>query len=133
MDYTKYFNDIDEKLALRPDNIDKVIYEAPNIQNELIKQYIKEKTKLIKLELKYNKIYGEKYHYYRHEFDFKCENKDVANLYVKKDEEYIKAFEEYEKQKLLLEMFDKYLKRASQIGFDLKNIIDYLKFMNGEH
>jgi len=133
MNYTEYFNDIDKRLTLRPDNIDVIVYDAPNIQNELIKQYIKEKTKLMKLEIKFNKIYGEKFHHYRHESDLRCENKDIANLYVKKDEEYISVFEEYEKQKLLIEMFDKYLKRASQIGFDLKNIIDYLKFMNGEH
>lgn len=131
-DYEEFFKSVEDSLFLQPHNIDRKIYDAPNIQNNLIRRYIVEKTKLLKLESKLDRLTGEKYHYYRYESDLRLENKDVAMLYVKKDNDYIKVVEEYGKQKIIVEMVDKFLKKAMNIGYDIKNIIDYLKFMNGE-
>lgn len=130
-DYKSFFDDIDEKLTLHSHSLDRKIFEAINVQNTILKQYVKEKTKLIKIESNYNRIFGKKFNYYRYESDIRCENKDVALFYVKQDEEVIKITEEYEKQKILVDLMEKYLKRASNIGFDIKNIIDYLRYMNG--
>lgn len=130
-DYKEFFEDIEEKLTIKQHNIDKKVFEAPNIQNDLLRQYMKEKTKLIKLEAEHNRLFGQKFHYYRYESDIRCENKDVAIYYVKKDEEYIEKFIQYEKQKVLCETLERYLKRASQITYDIKNILEYLKYING--
>lgn len=130
-DYKEFFEDIEEKLTIKQHNIDKKVFEAPNIQNDLLRQYMKEKTKLIKLEAEHNRLFGQKFHHYRYESDIRCENKDVAIYYVKKDEEYIEKFIQYEKQKVLCETLERYLKRASQMTYDIKNILEYLKYING--
>lgn len=129
--YNSFFEEIEEKLTLHSHDLDRKIFEAINVQNTILKQYVKEKTKLIKLESNYNRVFGQKFNFYRYESDIRCENKDVALFYVKQDEEVIKITEEYEKQKVIVEYMEKYLKRASNIGFDIKNIIDYLRYMNG--
>lgn len=129
--YKTFFEDIESSLTLKQHNLDTKIYEIPNIQNQLLRQYMKEKTKLIKLEAEHNRLFGHKYHHYKYESDIRCENKDVAIFYVKKDEEYIEKFIQYEKQKCLCESLEKYLKRVSQMTYDIKNILDYLKYING--
>ncbi len=131
-DYSKFFEEIDSSLTLHSHDIEKKIYEAPNQHNKLLKRFIIERNTLQKLESKLNRLFGQKYHHYRYEFDLNLGSKEVAIFYVKKDEEYIKANDEHAKQKLLVEIIDKYMKKASTIGFDIKNIIQFLEFMSGD-
>jgi hypothetical protein len=130
--YKDWFDEIENALTIHSHDLDKKIYEAPNIHNKILKQFIKEKQRLIKAEQKYNKTLAEKFHYYRYESDIRCENKDVTLFYVKKDKDFLKVAEDYEKQKLLCEMIDGYMKKARSIGFDIKNILEYLRYMDGQ-
>jgi hypothetical protein len=130
-DYNKFFDEVENALTIHSHDIEKKIYEAPNIHNKILKQFIIERNNLQKLESKWNKIHGDLFHYYRHESDIRCENKDVTLFYVKKDEKFIAIDQELSKQKLLVEAIERWMKKASSIGFDIKNIVEFLKFMSG--
>lgn len=129
--YTEFFNEIEEDLTLHQHDIDKKIYDAPNVHNKILRRYIIERNKLQKLETACNKTFGKLFHKYRYESDIKCENKDVAIYYVKSDDEYITTHNKYQNQKLLLESIEKWMKKAERIGFDIKNIVEFIKFMSG--
>lgn len=131
LDYNKFFDEVENALTIHSHDIEKKIYEAPNIHNKILKQFIIERNNLQKLESKWNKIHGDLFHHYRHESDIRCENKDVTLFYVKKDEKFIAIDQELSKQKLLVEAIERWMKKASSIGFDIKNIVEFLKFMAG--
>lgn len=131
-DYEKWFEEVDNALTLHSHDLDKKIYDAPNTHNKILKQLIKEKTKLIQVEQKYNRTLAELFHHYRYESDIRCENKDVALFYVKKDDKFLKVAEEYEKQKLLCEMIEGYMKKTKSIGYEIKNILEYLHYLEGK-
>lgn len=130
--YINFFNEIETALTLHSHDIDRKIYEAPNVHNKILRQMIIEKNKLNKLETKYNKIFGEKFHYYRYNHEVKIESKEVAIFYVKNDPEFIKINDEFNKQSLLVETIERWMKKATSISFDIKNVIQYLEFMNGK-
>lgn len=129
--YNEFFEEIEEDLTLHQHDIDKKIYQAPNTHNKILKRYIIERNKLQQLESKQYKIHKDLFHHYRYESDIRCENKDVALFYVRGDEKYLKIQSEYQKQLLLVETIEKWLKKADRIGFDIKNIIEYLKWSAG--
>ena len=129
--YTEFFDEVEQSLTIHSHDLDRKIYEAPNTHNKILRRYTIEKNKLHRLESKRNKVFGEKYHFYRHQYEFKIENKDVAIFYIEKDPEYIEVNEEYQKQKLLLDIIEKWMKKASSIAFDIKNIVEFIKFMGG--
>jgi hypothetical protein len=130
-DYTKFFNEIDEALTIHTHSLDKKIFEAPNIHNKILRQFIIEKNKLMKLESDLNKVFGQKFHYYRYEYELKLDNKDVVLFYVKKDPDFLKANDAFNSQKLLVETIEKWMKKANSITFDIKNILEYLKWSSG--
>jgi len=130
-DYTQFFNEIDEALTIHTHSLDKKIFEAPNIHNKILRQFTIEKNKLQKLESELNKTFGEKFHYYRYEYELKLDNKDVVLFYVKKDPEFLTINDKFNSQKLLVETIEKWMKKANSITFDIKNILEYLKWSSG--
>lgn len=129
--YQNFFEEIENDLTLHQHDIDAKIYQAPNTHNKILKRYIIERNKLQQLETAKNSKFGELFHHYRYESDIRCENKDVAIFYVKGDKKYIDKESEYQKQLLLVETLERWLKKADRIGFDIKNIIEYLKWSSG--
>ena len=129
--YSEFFKEIEDDLTLHKHDIDEKVYRAPNVHNKILRRFMIERNKLQKLETEYNKVLKSLYHHYRYEGDIRCENKDIAMFYVKSDQKYINIQIEYQKQELLVENLERWLKKADKISFDIKNIIEYLKWSSG--
>lgn len=129
--YTEFFDEIESDLTLHAHDIDKKIYQAPNVHNKLLRRFVIERNKLHKYETEYNRVFGELFHHYRYESDIRCENKDVAIFYIKKDKKFLEVNDKYQRQKLLLDTIEKWMKKSERIGFDIKSIIEFQKFMAG--
>ncbi len=130
--YAEFFNEIESNLSVHAHDLDKKIYEAPNAHNKIMRQITLEKNKLNKLETKYNKIFAKLYHHYRYEYEFKLESKDVAIFYLKKDDEFLQINDELNDQRLLVDTLEKWMKKANAITFEIKNILEYLKWSSGK-
>lgn len=131
-DYNAFFNELEESLTLMPHNIDKRIYDAPNIHNKILRQITIERNKLQKLEKKYDKIFAEKYQYYRYDYETNLGSKDVAIFYIKNDTEFLKINDEFNNQKLLVETLERWMKKAQNTAYEIKNIVEFLKWSSGK-
>lgn len=131
-DYNEFFNKIDESLTLMTHNIDKKIYEAPNVHNEILRRLTIERNILQKLENEYNKTFAELFQYYRYDYELKLDNKDVVIFYIKKDPKFLEINDKFNSQKLLVDTIEKWMKKAQNTTFEIKNIIEYLKWSSGK-
>ena len=130
-DYENFFEEIEENLSIYAHNLDKIIFQAPNIHNKLLKRWVVENNKLQKLEIKKDRVFGERFHFYRYEYEINITSNDIAKYYVKKDNDYLKTLKEYNKQLLLVETLNKWLKKADKIYYEVKNALEVLKYLNG--
>lgn len=131
-DYNEFFNEIDETLTLMAHNIDKKIYEAPNVHNKILRRLTIERNTLQKLENEYNKTFGELFQYYRYDYELKLDNKDVVIFYIKKDKKFLEINDKFNSQKLLVDTIEKWMKKAQNTAYEIKNIVEYLKWSSGK-
>ena len=129
--YKEFFNEVEEGLTIYAHNLDKIIYDAPNTHNKILKRWTIENQKLHKIELDMNRIFGERFHYYRYEYEINITSNDIAKYYVKKDETYLEILKKFNTQALLVATIDKWMKKADKIGFEIKNVLEVIKYMDG--
>lgn len=130
-DYKTFFQEVEDALTIYSHNLNKIIYESPNIHNKILRAWTDEQHTLNILETKVNKLFGEKYHYYRYEYDVNLGSKDVAIFYVKKDEEYLKELKKFNTQKVLVETIERWMKKAERMNFEVKSAIEVIKYLDG--
>lgn len=130
-DYKTFFKEVEDGLTIYAHNMNKIIYDAPNTHNKILKRWTIENQKLHKLEMDKNRVFSEKFHFYRYEYEINITSNDVAKYYVAKDEEYLNVLSKYNKQALLVATIDKWMKKADKIGFEIKNALEVLKFLDG--
>lgn len=121
---------IDDLLNLRPENIEKRLYEIPKLHNKILRLFFKHKLKLQEMNKEVAILYHKKWHHYKNEYDYELSDKQCI-FYIEGDEEYSKIKLNCNRQKVLVEYLEKAVDRASRIGWEIKNILDYLKYVNG--
>lgn len=130
-DYKTFFREIEDGLTIYAHNIGKIIYDAPNTHNKILKRWTIENHTLHNLELEKSRIFAERFHYYRYEYEINITANDVAKYYVAKDEAYIEILKKCNKQELLVATIDKWMKKSDKIGFEIKNAVEVLKYLDG--
>ena len=130
--YEEFFIELENDLTVFAHNLPKIIYDAPNAHNKILKRWTIENHKLHQIELVMNKVFSERFHFYRHgDFEINITSNDIAKYYVKKDELYLAELKKFNKQALLVETIDKWMKKAERIGYEIKNAVEVLKYLNG--
>lgn len=127
-DLMKY---VEDQLNIDASTIDKKIYDVPKIHNNIMRHYFTQKQKLIEMEVDLNKAYKQKYHYYAYDYEFKLSSEKQIVFHVEGDEEFSEKRKRFNYQKLLVEFLSESLKKANALSFDVKNIIEYTKFISG--
>jgi len=95
-----------------------------NIYNTLRMKWYKEDSE-------YKKMRSQKYFYYRNEYEIIPKNASEINMLLDSDSEVIVAAKKLFELSEQMEYLESVLKIISTQGFQIKNMIDWKKFING--
>jgi hypothetical protein len=85
--------------------------------------------KLLKSDL--DKLYKEKYHFYKHEGKYQMDSFKEIEIYVKGDDDYYKASILVDEQESIVKYLEKIVELIKNLPYSIKNYVDFTKFMNG--
>lgn len=129
--WDKLEKEINEKCKIDQKDVKKDINNTLATYQNLIAIYAKEMRLLINLEEKYNTKKQNRYHYYKSEYDLTLSAKELQ-MYTEADEQLKDLRIKIKKQKYYLEILDKYMALLKDKQYQIKNYIDWSKFISGE-
>jgi len=104
--------------------------EIPNLYSFYLSYFIKESMDLKKMKVNLEKLYGEKFKYYREDYSREL-NKGEIEFYIDADKEYHERNQEYQFQELVCKYLEEITQRMKSLSFDLKNYVDLRLFLGG--
>ena len=122
--------EIKEDFSLSEQYLEEKLRQIPNVHNKYMRLYIKEKQKLNSLQSELRLLHREKYYWYKNDFEFTLTASQLE-WHVSQDEEYNKKFFLCQRQEDLVDYLKDTVKKASQLSFDVKNLIEYKKLTMG--
>lgn len=123
--------EIDTMVTIDEKNMAKDINKTLSMIQNLISIYSKEVSLNIKLENEYKKTKQKKYNYYKTQYDITLSAKELE-MYAEADDEVCDIRLKYKKNIQLLETINKYIDLLKNKQFQIKNYIDWRKFISGE-
>jgi len=137
-----FFTRIEIKNLLKiPDNLAQASLDTPYIHNRLNVILLELGKKLNRLTRKKEKVYKQKFEYYtgkahpdvykENPFNLKILKTDI-HIYLSSDDELSSLCEEIEDLKVDIKFIEESLKCCNQRTFQIKEAIEYNKFINGE-
>lgn len=127
----KYIDESSVDFIWDSDKIRDKMYKMPIIHNKWLRYFYKERDELIKAEKNLLSLYRKKYYYYKDDYDHKLDVKQIA-WHIESDDEYAKKLYNVNLRKEVVSYVEKTIRRITSFSFDMKNIIEYLKFSNGQ-
>lgn len=112
-------------------NLQDKLYEIPKLHAKYLRIFFGEKVKLNKLESNLAELYRNKYYYYKEDCDRLPQSTKEIEFNILADEEYSELNKETKNQAALVEVLDRAVRKAERLSFDVKNIIEYLNYVNG--
>jgi hypothetical protein len=102
----------------------------PSIISKYQLYWFKLKKQLDKLEAEHDEKWISRFQYYKHDFDIKLTNSEIKE-FLTKDKDLIIIKTKTKSMITNLEYLEKCLKNLDSIRWDIKNYIDYTKFIAG--
>ena len=123
------------------DNLHDESIKVPQLHQKYHTLYTTIKLLLLRSEELYNKTRLERHNYYtgrapaevyvEDPFPYRVKEKDNIQLHLAADEKLSKAKMKVEYNKVMLEALEDILKMIHARGYQIKNSVDYLKFLSG--
>lgn len=124
-----------------PDNLHDESIKIPQLHQKYYTLYTTTKLLSKKAEDTYNKLKLERYNYYsgkasaevyvEEPFPYKVRDKESMTLHMNADEKLSKARLKVEYYQTMIETLEDILRMVHSRGYQIKNSIDYLRFMSG--
>jgi len=125
------FDELDEDLNITAANLMDKVYEIPKLYNKWQRVYFIQKKKLNRKVKELDDLYRKKYYFYK-DGDRLMSNAKEIDFNVISDEEYTTLRLQVESLKDLVKILEKSIDRIGKLSFDVKNIIDWNNFLNGQ-
>ena len=130
MDFDEFIQMVEDDFNLEMHNLETKLLKIPNLHSKYLKFFYKEKGKLIELERELRELYRKKWYFYKDEYEYKLELKHIE-WHIESDEEYSPLLFKFNKQKQRVDFFESLVKKSNTLSFDIKNLIEYKKFLSG--
>lgn len=119
-----------DDLTITDANILDKTREAPYLFSKYLAYYLRESLILKKQKIELDKIYADRYKFYKEDYSRELTKGDIE-YYINKDESYYTKNNEYQIQESICMYLEGITKRANGLSFDVKNYIDLKLFMAG--
>ena len=136
----EFYDDTKQDLTIEESELDRESLRTPYLYDKYLKMYQKTKLHLREVEQRYNEIKLEKHRYYsgnadpevykKSPFDIKVLRQDL-DLYMNADPELAKAFDMVDYASAIKDFLEKTLKNVENRNWNIKNAIEWRKFLSG--
>ena len=136
----EFYNDTKQDLTIEESELDRESLRTPYLYDKYLKMYQKTKLHLREVEQRYNEIKLEKHRYYsgnadpevykKAPFGIKVVKQDLE-MYLKADPELAKATDLVEYVSAIKDFLEKTLKNVENRNWNIKNAIEWRKFLSG--
>ncbi len=131
MTIKELMEEVDKDFDIKYTNLDKKLYTIPQLHSKYLNFLLKEKTKYYKIKQELDKLYKKKYYHYRHNHSYVLENHREISFHIEADDEFSELLKKVNNKKALVEYLESVVKKAHNISFDIKNILQHLTYMQG--
>jgi len=118
-------------LIIDEQKLDKCASVTPMLYHVWLNIYSDAKMIYEKTELEYNKLYSDKYYYYRNDYHIIPKNASEINILVDGDEDILAKKKTLVYYTEVLNYVEKVMKQLEQRSFHLRLMMDWTKFQAG--
>ena len=136
----EFYDDTKKDMTIEESELDRESLRTPYLYDKYLKMYQKTKLHLREVEQKYNEMKLEKHRYYsgnadpevykKAPFGIKVVKQDLE-MYLKADPELAKAIDLVEYISAIKDFLEKTLKNIENRNWNIKNAIEWRKFLSG--
>jgi len=126
----KFLEQIKEDLKIDEFNLIVECRNAINITQKYLEYYYQQKRKLNKLKTYLSKVEGEKFNYFKNEFEINITSSQDIQKFINKDGKYLNAKDAVDEQSALVEFLEGVVKQFNGRQWMIKNIIEVKKIEN---
>ena len=136
----EFYDDTEKDLVIEESELDRESLRTPYLYDKYLKMYQESKLHLRKVQQKYNELKLEKHRYYtgnadpevykESPFGIKVIKQDLE-LYLNADSELAKSFDMVDYVSVIKDFLEKTLKNVENRNWNIKNAIEWRKFLSG--
>ena len=136
----EFYDDTKKDLVIEESELDRESLRTPYLYDKYLKMYQETKLHLRKVQQKYNVLKLEKHRYYtgnadpevykENPFGIKVIKQDLE-LYLNADPELSKVFDMVDYASVIKDFLEKTLKNIENRNWNIKNAIEWRKFLSG--
>ena len=136
----EFYDDTKKDLTIEESELDRESLRTPYLYDKYLKMYQETKLQLRKVQQKYNELKLEKHRYYtgnadpevykKSPFGIKVIKQDLE-LYMSADPELAKAYDLVDYISTIKDFLEKTLKNIENRNWNIKNAIEWRKFLSG--
>lgn len=130
MKFEEFFKEIEDDLYLDSVNIQKKLFEIPQLHSKYLKRFYMYKKEYYKYKKELEQLYTKKYNLLKNG-DELLDKKEIQFMIVS-DEEYSDLNYKIKQMENMIDILERTIKKVNNLSFDIKNIIDWVKFQAGE-
>lgn len=130
MEFKDIIAEYEEDIKWDRDKCDKYLMIVPSLIAKYQGYWFKMKKQLDKLEAEHDDKWIVRFQYYKHDFDIKLTNSEIRD-FLTKDKELTQLKNKARSMLINVEYIEKCLKNIDSIRWDIKNYLDYQKFISG--
>jgi hypothetical protein len=119
--------EIEADIKVDKNDLSKMTLELPWIYNKYLKRYLAEMRTLGELESDLVKYHGERFKYYKIDYERRMDNKFEIEEMINQEPEYNKLCRDKKKQESYVQYIEKSLDNIKNISYQVKNHIEWLK------
>lgn len=129
--FEKVKSKIKSDLSINESNVLLKTIEIPKLFIRYSELFVKQMEHYKLLLLSKDKLYGELYEKYKYKGQYNLSTKGEVEAFVYSDEEWISLNKECIKQECITKFLENVLSDVKQLSFNLKNFIEYKKYLEG--
>ena len=113
------------------DDIERLSINIPHVNAKYLRFLHDEAIKYNELKSEWDKLYREKYNYYRYDYTIVFSNKAECDIFINGDDEIIELKRKLDNSKIIMNHLEGIIKMIGQLSFNIRNSIELKKMKNG--
>ena len=122
---------VDADLTINENNVSKKSLDSAYIYHQFLDLHITEIRELKRLAVERDRIYGTLYEKFKFNGPYKLDSKGEIEAWIHMDPQYIKTITEFNEQEVICKYLEGVVEVISKMSFNIKNFIEYKKFLSG--